>query len=94
MKIDIIKIGNSKGIRLPKAVIEQCGFAEHVELEIRGDEVVLRPAKRIPREGWEARFPAADEASPLDGAEADFLASGNEFDKAEWTWPADADGTK
>ena len=93
MKIDIIKIGNSRGIRLPKAVIEQCGFAEHVELEVRGDEVVLRPAKLKPREGWESRFPEVGEDPPLDEEELAFLDTGNEYDKREWSWP-DADTSK
>lgn len=94
MKIDIIKIGNSRGIRLPKAVIEQCGFAEHVELEVRGDEVVLRPAKREPREGWESQFPTVGEDPPLNEEELAFLDSADDFDETEWTWPAEADTSK
>jgi antitoxin MazE len=87
MKIDIIKIGNSKGIRLPKAVIEQCGFGEHLEMEVRGGEVVLRAAKRNPREGWDEAFAAA---LARDGSlDAPLLLGDfpNEFDENEWTWP-------
>ena len=87
MKIDIIKIGNSKGIRLPKAVIEQCGFGAHIEMEVRGGEVVLRAAKRRPREGWEAMLPAEGECPPLDEEELAFLNMANAFDETEWTWP-------
>ena len=32
MKVQIVRIGNSKGIRLPKVVIEQCGFGDAAEL--------------------------------------------------------------
>ncbi|MGF1590544.1 MAG: AbrB/MazE/SpoVT family DNA-binding domain-containing protein [Pleurocapsa sp.] len=35
MKIDIIKIGNSQGVRIPKTIMEQCGFGESVEMEIK-----------------------------------------------------------
>ena len=34
MKIDIIKIGNSQGIRIPKTIMEQCGFSESVEIDL------------------------------------------------------------
>ncbi len=34
MKIDIIKIGNSQGIRIPKIIMEQCGFTDAVEMKI------------------------------------------------------------
>jgi antitoxin MazE len=45
MKIDIIKIGNSQGIRIPKTIMEQCGFSESVEIEIKDGNLVLKPAQ-------------------------------------------------
>ena len=87
MKIDIIKIGNSKGIRLPKAVLEQLGLTEEAELEIRGNEAVIRAPRRQPRAGWEAQFQTAlEKHGPPDG---DLLLGdfANAFDEAEWTWP-------
>ena len=87
MKIAIIKIGNSKGIRLPKAVLEQLGLTEEAELEIRGSEAIIRAPKRQPRAGWEEAFKSAfEKQGPPDGEMllGDFP---NEFDEAEWTWP-------
>jgi antitoxin MazE len=55
MKTQIIKIGNSKGIRIPQALLEQCHLDGKVELEAQLGQLVVRPAKG-PREGWAAAF--------------------------------------
>ncbi len=54
MKIDIIKIGNSQGIRIPKTIMEQCGFTDSIEMEIKDGSLVLSPHKV--REGWSESF--------------------------------------
>ena len=86
MKIDIIKIGNSKGIRLPKSVLEQLGLTEKAELEIRGREAIIRAPRRQARAGWEEAFRTAiAKHGPPDGELllGDFA---NEFDESDWTW--------
>lgn len=55
MKTKLIKIGNSRGIRLPKALIEQTGLDKNVELLVQGDDIVLR-AKKHPQAGWDKAF--------------------------------------
>jgi antitoxin MazE len=55
MKIKIIPIGNSQGIRIPKAIIEQCGFNNSVEMEVIDGSLVLTPIKNV-REGWSESF--------------------------------------
>ena len=55
MKARIIKIGNSQGIRIPKVLLEQTGLGEEVELEVQGEQIVIRPAAR-PRRRWEEAF--------------------------------------
>jgi antitoxin MazE len=90
----LIRIGNSRGVRLPKAVIEQAGITNGVEIAVRGDEVVLRPlsSKKNPRAGWEAAFKKALAELPPDFLErereewADWQNMPNEFDEKEWTW--------
>lgn len=47
----LVAIGNSRGIRIPKAMIEQVGLADEVELEVVDGSIVIR-RKRRPREGW------------------------------------------
>ncbi len=45
----LIRIGNSRGVRLPKALIEQVGLTEEVEIIVRDGELVIRPAAAKPR---------------------------------------------
>ena len=55
MKADIVKIGNSRGIRLPAALLKQCGIGSTVELEITGNRIIIKPI-HAPRHGWAASF--------------------------------------
>jgi antitoxin MazE len=43
MKIKVIKIGNSRGIRLPKVILHQIGITDEVDLEVERDRIILRP---------------------------------------------------
>jgi antitoxin MazE len=55
VKTRIIKIGNSKGVRIPKILLDQSDLGEEVELEVYEGRIVIRTA-RSPREGWEEQF--------------------------------------
>jgi len=55
MKINVVRIGNSRGIRIPKAVLEQCRLGLTVELEVKKDHLAVRLAGR-PRSGWDDAF--------------------------------------
>ncbi len=55
METKIIAIGNSQGIRIPKAIVEQCGFKNSVEMKVVEGSLVLTPIKKI-REGWAESF--------------------------------------
>ena len=56
MRIPIIPIGNSKGIRIPKSILRQLDMPDQVDLEVHEKEIVLKPAKRNSREGWDQAF--------------------------------------
>ncbi|HMQ77089.1 MAG: AbrB/MazE/SpoVT family DNA-binding domain-containing protein [Flavobacteriales bacterium] len=55
MRIDIIAIGNSKGIRLSKALLQRYELTDEVELVLNEDHIVLKPTKG-PRHGWDRAF--------------------------------------
>ena len=55
MKTNIVRIGNSKGIRLPKSVLEQCRLKDVVEIEVEGNALIIRPV-HAPRSGWSEAF--------------------------------------
>ena len=82
MKVELVRVGNSRGIRIPKPIIEQCGFEDAVELRIENDHLVIAPA-RGPRAGWEEAFRAAG-SSAHDELFLDSPSS--QFDREEWRW--------
>ncbi len=51
MHTTLIKIGNSQGVRLPKAVIEQAGLEQELDLQVVDGAVVIRAAGSV-RSGW------------------------------------------
>jgi antitoxin MazE len=83
MKVNLVSIGNSKGVRLPASVIKECGFGSELEMRVENGVVVLAPARGV-REGWGAAFEkmaAAGDDAPVipDTVETD-------FDTTDWTW--------
>jgi antitoxin MazE len=61
MTTAMIKIGNSKGIRLSKTILEKYQIQDSVELDLEADRIILRPIKTQPRKGWAAAFRAMHE---------------------------------
>ena len=51
MKTHLVRIGNSRGVRLPKPLIEQAGLAEEVELRVQEGAIIIARAAP-PRSGW------------------------------------------
>ena len=83
MRVNLIKIGNSKGVRLPKSLLDACGFVDSVDLEIRGRQLILSPGSP-PRAGWAEAL--ADETDPEDWNE---WQSAGAPDQDGWDWPED-----
>jgi len=55
MDASIIPIGNSKGIRLSKTLLEKYNIKDTVELILEKGYIILKP-KNLPRKGWEKSF--------------------------------------
>ena len=84
MKTRIVRIGNSRGIRIPKLLLEEAGLPEEVELEVEDGAILIRSPTR-PREGWEAAFRAMAEAGDDPLLDAD-TGEASSWDEAEWEW--------
>jgi antitoxin MazE len=52
LELPLTRIGNSRGVRLPAALLKKYGFTKTVVLEERASEVVLRP-KKDTKLSWE-----------------------------------------
>ena len=56
MKAKLISIGNSKGIRIPMAILKQCNIEKEVDLEVEKEKIVIKPVKTKTRDGWHDAF--------------------------------------
>ncbi len=82
MKTRLIRIGNSRGVRLPKAIIAQAGLTEEVELGVREGAVIIARS-RSARSGWAAagrQMRQRNEDRLLDSPVPTV------FDEKEWEW--------
>ena len=55
MEVSIIQIGNSRGLRLNKSVLDRYNIKDKVEVILEQGQIVLRPIN-IPRKGWDEAF--------------------------------------
>jgi antitoxin MazE len=82
VKTRIVQIGNSRGIRLPKVLLEEAQLADVVELEAEPGRIVIRKGNR-PRAGW------AEAARRMRERNDDRLldpTTPTRFDEREWKW--------
>lgn len=82
MKTRLVRIGNSRGVRIPKPLIEQAGLGDEVELRVV-DSAVIVEAARKPRADW------ADAARQLHERGEDGVLDEScrtQFDETEWEW--------
>ncbi|MEX2300523.1 MAG: AbrB/MazE/SpoVT family DNA-binding domain-containing protein [Bryobacterales bacterium] len=81
-KTRLVSIGNSRGIRIPKALLEQAQLPEELELHVQPGRLVVVGAKR-PRSGWSAA------ARKMRERNDDVLLDASHptaFDEVEWAW--------
>ena len=78
----VVKIGNSRGIRIPRALLEQADLTDEVEMSVEGNRLVIQSARQ-PRQGWEAKF--VEMAQHGDDRLPDEPVA-TRWDDAEWTW--------
>ncbi len=55
MKASIIKTGNSRGVRIPKPILDQCGLHGEVELEVHEKKLVIKSSRQC-RQKWEEAY--------------------------------------
>ena len=78
----VVKIGNSRGIRIPQVLLEQAGLTDDVEMVVEGDRLIVHSTHSL-RQGWDIQFAAmlknaddhlVDEETP------------SQWDQDEWEW--------
>jgi antitoxin MazE len=82
MELTVVKIGNSRGLRIPKSLLERCHIEDKVEVEVSGRSLLIRPKER-PRQGW------AQAAATMHRLREDRPPYGDDLDAhvhKEWKW--------
>lgn len=82
LRVRIIKIGNSQGIRIPKVWLEQLHLGAEVEMTVQPKQIIIRPAHQ-PRHNWDEQFQAM--AACGDDQLLDKVMP-TRWDKEEWEW--------
>ena len=82
MKTQIIQIGNSQGVRIPKVLLEESKINGDVDLELHEDGILIRNIQK-PRKNWETIFKSLAENDDHDSTVFDTTSN---FEKKEWQW--------
>ena len=78
----IIQIGNSRGVRIPRALLEQAGLTDEIEIAVEGGKLIIH-ATQQPRQGWDNAF--AQMAEQGDDRLLD-EPTPTEWDEEDWDW--------
>ena len=81
------RIGNSRGVLIPAAFLASCQIEDQVDMQLQDGQIVIKPVRRLLREGW---FADAGDAPPAALAQEqteaqDWLALSS-ADDGEWVW--------
>lgn len=79
MKTRLVRIGNSRGVRLSKPLLEQAGLKDEIEIRVESGAVIITAAAN-PRAGWAAAAARYAPAGLLDAPSA------TRFDDEAWEW--------
>ncbi|HHE39470.1 MAG TPA: AbrB/MazE/SpoVT family DNA-binding domain-containing protein [Candidatus Cloacimonetes bacterium] len=82
MKANLIAIGNSKGIRIPKIILEQCHIKNFVDLEVNDDLIMIRPFNENPRKNWDKEFKKMHKNSD----DRLFIDGKIDINNQDWVW--------
>ncbi len=81
----LIKIGNSHGVRIPKAIIEQAQLREKkLEFKVVEGGLLIQSVKK-PRQGWKKQFDKARQLKKFDYSDKEWL-DAPLVDAEEWEW--------
>ena len=79
----LVRIGNSQGVRIPKAVLEQLRLTDTIELEVKDNQLIVRPSKAV-RADWAAQFQQMAEHG--DDQLLDDEVVSTQWEEREWQW--------
>jgi antitoxin MazE len=78
----VVKIGNSRGIRIPRLLLEQAGLVNEVEMTVEGDKLIIHSSHQ-PRQGWGEHFKIMAEHGDDQLINQEIP---TQWDEDEWVW--------
>ena len=85
MVTQIVKIGNSQGIRIPKIILQESRIGNEVELIAEHEQIIIRSVKKS-RAGWEESFKAMAQNNDDILLDEESLSYQSSWDDEEWEW--------
>ena len=82
MIVPVVQVGNSRGIRLPKNILQRLSIEEKVEINIQDDELIIKSIPKKAREGWNEAFAKI----PKEKADKLLLPENIDSESFEWIW--------
>jgi antitoxin MazE len=82
MLVSVVPIGNSKGIRIPKNILNELNIENEVELNVYNNEIIIKRIEKKPRSGWEEVFKKMHKEED----DHPFLPEQIQDDFFEWEW--------
>jgi len=82
MMVSVVRIGNSRGIRIPQKILSGLNIQDKVEMVIHKDELIIKNAEKKPRQDWNEAFAKMSEAKADKLLMPENIDSGN----FEWEW--------
>jgi antitoxin MazE len=84
MRTRIVRIGNSQGVRIPKALLEESGLHGEVDMSVHDGTLVIAPAGQS-RQGWAEAFREMTRRGDDELLDGDLATSGP-FEAESWEW--------
>ena len=82
MKLNIVQIGNSKGVRIPKSILNQCNIENEIDLEVENGKIIMYPINNEPRKNWDKMFKQMHENQD----DAMLIDDKIDLDMDNWEW--------
>jgi antitoxin MazE len=85
IKTQIVHLDKSRGVRIPKTLLERSGLREEVVLEVKYQQIIIRKTSKH-RAGWARSFRAMAKNGDDKLLDAEALPHQSSWDKTEWIW--------
>jgi antitoxin MazE len=84
IKTRIVKIGNSRGIRIPKVLLDQSKLSDEIEMDVQGDTLIVHPVRNT-LQGWDEQFAIMAQLGDDKLLDSEAI-SLSKWGKYEWEW--------